>query len=459
MSTTTQAWLSARQEEWLPAGSLRARLTLGVFWSLAGAIIFRGLTLCASIVCARFLGKTGFGELGMIQSTVGTCGIFAGLGLGLTATKYVAAYRDKDPGKVGRILALSAVAAFLSSATIGVLLIAVARPLARDVLSASHLSGALAIGAGLVFFGGLNGAQTGALAGFEAFQTISKVNALAGLSSLPMVLFGVWRWGLDGAVWGLVASMAVNWLLNNRALRRECLRSGIPYDFGNCLRELRVLYEFSLPAFLASIVVGPALWVCNAILAHQPDGYSQLGLYTAADRWRLLILFVPTSIFGLVVPVLSNLYGTGDLLGFRRVLRINVLLNSGLVLVLAIVIAVFAHTFMSIFGTGFRAGWPILVILSFSALPEALNTVLGHPLIVSDAMWWRFGFDVLLAVLLIVAAAILIPRWGAFGLACGYGLTFSAVSSGLYLFGKRKLRKVEREEASAARALFSVPTE
>jgi len=272
------------------------------------------------------------------------------------------------------------------------------------------------------------------------------------------VLFGVWRWGLNGAVWGLVASMALNWLLNNRALRQECRRSGIHYDFRNCRQELRVLYEFSLPAFLASIVVGPASWICNAILARQPDGYSQLGLYTAADRWRLLILFMPASIFGLVVPVLSNLYGAGNQSGFRRVLRINILLNSGLVLVFAIVIAGLAHPIMSLFGESFRAGWLVLVILSFSALPEALNTVLGHPLIVSDAMWWRFGFDALLAVLLIASAAILIPLWGAVGFACSYAFAFSVISAGLYLF-ESKIAGISRNLASAPNRSFPLVAE
>lgn len=337
-----------------------------------------------------------------------------------------------------------------------ILLVAAAQPLARDALSAPHLAGSLAIGAGLVFFSGLNGAQTGALAGFEAFRTISKVNALAGLASLPMVLLGIWRWGLNGAVWGLVASMALNWVLNNRALRKECLRSRIHYDFRNCGRELRVFYEFSLPAFLASIVVGPALWICNAILAHQPDGYSQLGLYAAADRWRLLILFVPASIFCLVVPVLANLHGAGDKPGFRRVFRINILMNSALVLLLAIVIATLAHPIMAIFGESFRAGGLILVILAFSALPEALNTVLGHPLIVADAMWWRFAFDVLLAALLIAGAAMLIPRWGAVGLACAYGFGFSVVSAGLYLFGN-KVAGMDENPASAANPLSPIP--
>ncbi len=54
------------------------------------------------------LGKEEFGKLGIVQSTVGMFQVFAGFGLGLTATKYVAEFRDSDPAKTGRIIGLSA---------------------------------------------------------------------------------------------------------------------------------------------------------------------------------------------------------------------------------------------------------------------------------------------------------------------------------------------------------------
>jgi O-antigen/teichoic acid export membrane protein len=76
------------------------RLASGVFWSTAGAVISRGLMLAAWVLVARMLGKTGYGELGMIQSTVGMFGVFAGFGLGLTATKHVAEFRRSNPDKV-----------------------------------------------------------------------------------------------------------------------------------------------------------------------------------------------------------------------------------------------------------------------------------------------------------------------------------------------------------------------
>ena len=134
MTASLQGWIVAKHQELLPADSLRARFTLGIVWSLAGAVVSRGFLLAASIVCARFLGKDGFGALGMIQSTAGMFGIFAGLGLGLTATKYVAEFRRQDPEKAGRILALSASAAFVFGCVITVLLIFLAPFLATKVL-------------------------------------------------------------------------------------------------------------------------------------------------------------------------------------------------------------------------------------------------------------------------------------------------------------------------------------
>jgi len=434
MTNSLQAWMVARHQEFAPVGSLRARFAAGAFWSVLGAVISRGFLLAASVVCAWFLGKEGFGAMGMIQSTAGMFGIFAGLGLGITATKYVSEFRRQDPLRTGRILALSALAAFLSGSIITVFVILLAPYLAQHVLAAPLLAEPLAIGAGLVFFGALNGAQTGALAGFEAFQTIARVNIYAGLASFPLIVLGVWRSGLRGAVWGSVAALAVNWAMNNRALRGECAKANISYQLAGCRRELGMLHRFSLPAFLASILVVAAIWVCNALLARQPQGYAELGLYAAADKWRLMILFVPSSMFAMVLPVLSNLHGEGDGAGFRKVFRANLQLNGGLALLAAAVIAVFAAPIMALYGNSFRGGQVVLIVLASSAIAEVFNSILGQQLIAARQMWWRFAFDVLLVVVLVGLAWVLIPRWGALGLATSYGFAYAVTGLGLFLF-------------------------
>ncbi|QTA79204.1 Polysaccharide biosynthesis protein [Desulfonema limicola] len=106
----------------IESSPLGYRLAKGAFWSLSGALISRGLGLLASILVARILGKTGFGELGIIQSTVGMFGVFAGFGMGLTATKHVAEFRYKNPEKAGRIIILSALLTVIFSGIMALLL-------------------------------------------------------------------------------------------------------------------------------------------------------------------------------------------------------------------------------------------------------------------------------------------------------------------------------------------------
>lgn len=64
---------------------LARKMTKGALWSLIGALLSRGLTVFASIIIARILGTNLYGEFVVIQSTIG---MFAGLGLGMTATKF-----------------------------------------------------------------------------------------------------------------------------------------------------------------------------------------------------------------------------------------------------------------------------------------------------------------------------------------------------------------------------------
>jgi len=434
MTTSLQTWMVAKHQEFAAADSLRARFAVGAFWSVFGAVISRGFLLAASVVCAWSLGKEGFGALGMIQSTAGMFGVFAGLGLGITATKYVSEFRRQDPTKAGRILALSAFAAFIWGSVITGLLILLAPFLAEHVLAAPQLAKPLAIGSGLVFFGAINGAQTGALAGFEAFKTIARVNIYAGVVSFPLIVLGVSRGGLKGAIWGSVAALFINWALNNRALRRECAKANISYQFAGCRRELDILHRFSLPAFLGSILVVSAIWLCNALLARHPQGYAELGLYAAADKWRVAIVFVPTYVFAMVVPVLSNLHGESDGAGFRTVFRATLQLNASLALLAALVIAAFAAPIMAVYGNSFLGGQTVLIVLALSAIAEVLNAILGQPLIAARQMWWRFGFDVLLFAVLVGLAWVLIPKWGALGLAASYGVAYACASLAIFVF-------------------------
>lgn len=418
----------------LRASPLGMRLARGAFWSLAGAVISRGLGLLSSILVARLLGKTGFGELGIIQSTVGMFGAIAGFGLGLTATKHVAEFRQKDPAKAGRILALATLVALASGSVMTVALLIMAPWLAANTLAAPQLAPLLRVGAGLLFFGALNGAQTGALAGFEAFRAIAKINLASGLLAFPLMVGGALLAGLQGAVWGLVASMAINWLLNRLAIIRVARKAGVPLSMAGCRKEWHVLWSFSLPSAISSAIWGPVTWATAMILVNQPGGYGEMGIYNAANQWRAAVLFLPGIIGNLILPVLSNLEGVDDKVRYRRVLNLTLLTNCGVAAVATLPIILLAKTIMSSYGAGFESGAWVLILLVASA-GIAVATAVGQQALTSRGkMWTKLSFLIIWSAVLLISSVVLVKDHGATGLAVANLIAYSVQGVCLYAY-------------------------
>ena len=105
--------------EHLQASPLRRRFVSGTIWSALGTTVSRGCLVLSMIFVARGLGREAFGALGIIQSTVAMLQVLAGLGMGLTATRYIAEMRRTDPARAGRIAASNR-ASSRSSSTVGV---------------------------------------------------------------------------------------------------------------------------------------------------------------------------------------------------------------------------------------------------------------------------------------------------------------------------------------------------
>jgi O-antigen/teichoic acid export membrane protein len=433
----------------LPRDALHARLVENGVWSLVGAACLRAFSLLAWVVCARMLGKTGFGEVNMLLSTAVTLGVLAGMGLGVTATKLVAEYRETDPQRCGRIIGAASLVVLASGTALSLSLVVLAPVLSERVLANTNLTDALRLAALLTWCSAVSGFQSGALAGFESFRAIAGVNLLCGAVTLATVSAGAAVEGVRGALLGMIAAQILGCIMNHFAVRRQCAACEIRCAMSGCLREMRAIARFALPALLSSTLLLPAMWLCNAWLARQAGGYAQLGLYAAADRWRLLILFVPSCMFGTVLPMLSSLRGTRDSAGFRRVFRTNVLLNLALVAIPGIAVAAMARTLISLFGSAYAEGWPVLSVMAAGATAEAMNTALGQPLI-TESMWKRCGFDVLLVAVLLVVARVLIPRSGALGLALAYAAAFTTVSAALCLYTRSRVLVPRAAEGAGA---------
>lgn len=430
-------------EKWrqrLSSSPLGKRLVTGFFWSLSGSMITKILGLASSLIIARLLGTKGFGELGLMYSTLGMLGPLAGCMLGFTCTKNIAEYRLRNPEKAANILALAGITAWITSALVAGGLFILAPWIASNIIAAPHLADTLRISSLMVFFGALNGVQTGALAGFEAFKAIAKVNLIVGFATFPLAIIGAYINGLNGLIWGLTGSNLLNWALNHKALRHIASQSDISFRLKGCFKELNVLWTFSFPSMLTSMLSGSVIWGSHALLVNQPNGYEKMGILNAANQWRSPILFLCNSLGNVVLPVLSSLNTLADREKFYKILKANLIINGLLALSISILFALISPWILQMYGEGFITGVWVFVFTVLSTPFQAICVVLGETIVSHGKLWKHASLHLVWVGVASALSIYLIPSYGALGIAIAFGTSWITlmVFLAIYVF-KRKV--------------------
>src|SRR5215472_9428764 len=410
--------------ERLTTGSLGHRLAKSSFWSLTGSVAGRLVSLPAGVLLARLLGRHDYGELGMIYSSIELFGIFGGFGLGLTATKYIGEFKRRDPQRAAQILAVSNLTAYVTGVIFSTILFVFSAQIAAGPLAAPHLAIPLRISALVLFLTCVDGAQTGALAGFEAFDHLARLALVKGCLNLPCLVGGFYFGRLPGILWGLALSRFIGLVLNRIYLNREARKAAVPVVLSGFKSELPILWKFSAPAFFAGLMVAPVNWFCSTLLVHQPNGYRELGAYNAANQWFSMLLFIPTALATGIVPILSDTLGEKDYKRSAKVLNFMLKVNAALIIPCVLVMSLLAPYVMRIYGRDYKDAWPTLVILLITSGVYALLTPVGEMIAAAGRMWIGFATNVAWAAVLIVATLLLV-RWGSFGFASARLIAYS----------------------------------
>lgn len=59
------------------------------------------------------------------------------------------------------------------------------------------------------------------------------------------------------------------------------------------------------------------------------NGYGDLAVYEVADQWKTIILFIPTAVSQIALPILSSMVNV-DKSKYWKVLKLNIILNGGI---------------------------------------------------------------------------------------------------------------------------------
>lgn len=385
---------------------------------MASAVLVRGLGLIVAMVAARLLGAEAFGQVGVVQQVVAMIGTLAGLGVGTTASRFIAASRGSDRRGTGRVLGATALWSWGSAILGGAALAALAPWLATGPLAAPSMTDTLLAAVPLLVLSLVSQAQTGGLAGFEAFRAGAVASVTSGLLGIPLQLLGAWKFGASGFVIGLAATELLRWLLGLQALAGAMAKAQVDWHQPGWA-DVRRLMGFGLPSMLASMLVGPVLLVSFAIVGRQSQGYSEVGLFQATQQYRNLLIFVSVQSAAAIVPVLALAHGALDRQAVARGLRRAVAWSLGSSIPLSLLLALSAPLAMGGFGPTFAEHGSLLVWLALLAPVQALNAVGMAVLSAVNRPWTSLWVTVVFAVFAL-ATVMLMPT--ALGLILSQGL-------------------------------------
>lgn len=394
------------------------KIIKGVFWSFLGTLISKGFVFIALFLVARILTVDEYGKLGLLQSYINTFTTFSLASFGVTATKYLALYAESDKEKASEIYSLTRLSVFFLAVAILVLSLVFNKQVGEYIVGNQNMSKEVLLCAFAIFFSSLNGLQTGALAGLENFKSISFVNMVNGILSLPLILFSAYKFGIYGVVVSLVIINFSIWLCSAILLQRELNLKQIKFTIKGQKKHLETVYNFTLPSFISSMMLSPVVLICNSMLIkNHISGYYQLGIYNATFNFSQVGTLLLGIIGQVTYPLTMKNFGKNN----KRFDFFNINQSYVIGVVLFLPILVLPDLFSQLYGSKYQNSDMHLTLLfvSLSTIIIAQRQGIARNFAAGNFMWFSVFSNMTWAVTTIIVCNFLID-YGAIGRAVGF---------------------------------------
>ncbi|MBO7611909.1 MAG: oligosaccharide flippase family protein [Elusimicrobia bacterium] len=380
--------------------ALVKRISNAAKWSFIGAICQNALMLLIGIVCIHILGKETFGKLGIIRSTIQIFIVLGAVGMGSTATKFIAEFRSKDLNNLKSIYSIVNIISFCTG-LISLLFVLLLAPKIAVYLKDYSLTSSIRIGGLLLFFTIINSVQNGILSGLEQFKQIALNTIIGSIAEFICIILGAYFFSLYGALLGYGIGFIVLSLLNHISVRKNLKSLDVKFSFNTVhLKLLKKLIFFSIPLMFSSLLVAPVMWFAQSIVARSTN-FSEIAIYSVADQWRMVLLFVPSALSRIVLPILSNLYSDNNMISYLKALKYNIILNMSTTIISFIGLLLFSSFLLKLYGLEKIAIYPML-ILGASTIFASIGNVVGQAIISRAKTWIGFLFNLLWGIMIIL---------------------------------------------------------
>lgn len=399
----------------------KQRFASAVFWSFGGAVCQKILLLAASFLCMHILGKGGYGKMSIVRSTIQVLIILGAVGMGSTATKFLAEIRDTNKRKVQETYSIVCFLGVICGLFVTGIVLVFASNIANYLKDLSLIT-SIRIGAVLLFFSIINSIQTGILSGFEKFKEIALVSIYGGIAEFMCIICGSYFFSVDGALLGYGAGFICLTILNHFYIKKCDEHISFSIESISFLSFKKILL-FSIPLLGSSLLVSPVMWYIQSLLVRK-NGFEELSIYSAADQWRMVLLFVPSALSRVALPILSNLYGNKENETYLKMMKMNLYVNGGSALLFFVFFVIISPVVLKLYDFSLSC-FRVFFSLAASTFFSSLAAVFGQAITSRSKVWIGFLYNLLWGVMVIAFTYIFLNmNLGALALSLGILLSY-----------------------------------
>ena len=383
---------------------------------------------------ARYLGAEALGIYALGMTVTGLAGVIAAAGLPQAASRFVAVYSatgetEKLRGFLWSGLGVLLVSNLIVGAGILVMRFWVADRLYHTPSLASYLHFFVVI----MIAGAISGFLGQALAGYRDVARRTIITNFVGQSVTMACTIGLLTlgYGFAGYLIAQIISAIAVVILLGRAIWQLTPPASRPVPVAAGLTLQQEVVSFSMVLFAVQ-ALEYCLGQTDKIILGIYLNAREVGIYSIAAA---LVGFVPLalqSVNQIFSPTIAELSARGESALLARLFRSLVKWTLGLTLPLAVVVILFAPSILGMFGPDFVAGWPALVAGTLGQLVNCGVGSVGYLLLMSGHQRKLLRVQSVMAVALVVANLLLIPRIGLLGAAAA-GAIITVLSNLWYL--------------------------
>lgn len=403
---------------------LKKRFFNAILFGIGGATISKGFLMLFNIIISRLLGEKQYGIYSIINNTVQTFTVFAGAGIGITLTRYVALYREKNKEMAGIIintlLIFNIILSFILSIIVFIFSSNISNLISEDVDITLYIR----ITSGTILFTSIALILQSILQGFEQYRKIAFAQIISNLIMLMIGIFITRVYGILGTIISLLL-LQIILMVFFVAIIRKIIKSEniqLKFKFNEIVKE--AIVKVAIPAFLASIFVVPLLWVTNFIFTNK-NGYEEFAAFSVCLQWFTILNYLPQQL-GQVRPIYTQLYDDGKFKEMRKVINKMMLFSIGFAIIVAIILMIGSYFILKAYGEFYTNYIIPFIIMLISSIFYAMQAQYGSIFQAIGKIWMCLGLNIVWAISFITSFALLYRNG-----TLGYTLTY-LISYGIY---------------------------